>query len=203
MMNNIFKNLLELVDYIYSEEGRENNLKRIVDIKIERIHGLDRLGLGYGTYYPTISLGYNNLNEFVGGTRSANSNLDWMRAKLSEMLLFTENGSRQALKNIFLGMYISKIEKELHYNEELDCFEISFFTFTEGKVQGRSREKLTLLIEPVGEYSPEEQSVEKKEEEITTEDILGTFSEEEKEETKNTYNDWSGWDSVFGGANWE
>ena len=100
-MSNIFGNLLDLVDCIYSLEGQDRNFGSIVDVKIERLHGLDRLSTKKMGMFPEVSVAGNNFEYFNRISRSISANLDWLLAKQSELNSFAETNNPKFIRNCF------------------------------------------------------------------------------------------------------
>lgn len=172
---NIFGNLLDLVDYIYSPEAKERNFASIINVKIERIHGLDRLSCECLGQLPSVSVMGDNFQYFQTSNRSIVATLEWLKAKQSELNSFAETGRSMFIKNCFLGMYVKEFATPLRYNHELDCYEIAFYTYTEGTViKRKTREKVTIMIEPC-----EESLTEIIEPEIKEEEVKETFNNNE------------------------
>lgn len=178
---NPFNSLLSLVDMVYSEEGAERNFGSIVDVKIERIFGLDKLGLEKAGMFPEISIAGNNFDWFCRGTRSVLASLDWLKYKATELSSFAETGNSKFLKNAFTGMYVSAIVEELHYDEVRECYKISYFTYTEGEViKKRTKERVTIWIDTLdGETKDIVTPEQKEEEEIKIEELTEKEFEEE------------------------
>lgn len=194
-MSNIFGNLLDLVDCIYSLEGQDRNFGNVVDVKIERLHGLDRLSTKKMGMFPEVSIAGNNFEYFNRISRSISANLDWLLAKQSELNSFAETNNPKFIRNCFYGVYVSSIETPLSYDEETDCYKISFFTYTSGEViKTKTRERITIFIAPLDEDKkeiivPETKEGEVREEnveDLTTDkgfdDMLGSLFKTEKEE---------------------
>ncbi len=177
-MSNIFGNLLDLVDYIYSPEGKDRNMGNIVDIRIERLHGLDRLSTKKMGMFPEVSIAGNNFEYFNRISRSISANLDWLLAKQSELNSFAETNNPKFIKNCFYGVYVSSMETSLSYDEETDCYKISFFTYTSGEViKTKTRERITIFIAPLDEDKkeiivPETKEIEEVKVEVKDESFL-------------------------------
>ena len=173
-MSNIYGNLLDLVDYIYSPEGVKRNFGSIVGVTIERIYGLDRVSCDHFGVFPTISTAGSNENiHFIYKSRSMGSNWDWLKAKQCELTSFADTGRREFVKTCFTGMYVQSICDILRFDEVQNCYVISFYTYTEGQViKRKTREKVTVmieLVEPTGSVIDESTIV-------TEEEVVKTYS---------------------------
>lgn len=191
-MANIFGNLLDLVDYIYSPEAIKRNLCEVIDVKIERLRGLDGLVCSTTGNYPYVSTSGDNLSFLFTYNKPMAANLQWLKTKQPDLNSFMETGRVEFLRSCFIGMYVKEMTVPLRYNAELDCYEIAFYTYTEGAViKRRTREKVTILI------SLHEEETKRVVEEVVEEKEVKDMFDDKSDTNSEAINAWDEFSDLF------